>query len=116
LPEDILLAVCALLNLCFLQGTGYVPSTGKKAKWSWPTLTQCFRILRFIGQQEKFQVAICKLQFENESRSLPHTTQHHDFRLLGMSHCLFHDSVCSSGMRCRTVGRSLKKKTVGKYM
>jgi len=35
-------------------------------------------------------------------------TQDHDFRLLRMSHCLFHDTVCSSGIRCRKVGRSLK--------
>jgi len=31
-----------------------------------------------IGEQEKFQVTICNLQFENESRSLPHMTQDHD--------------------------------------
>jgi len=62
-----------------------------------------------IGQEEKFQVTICNLQFENESRSLPQMTQDHDFRLLSMSNCLFNDTVCSSGIRCRKVGLSLKK-------
>jgi len=32
LSEDILLAACALLNLCFLQGTSYVLSIGGKGE------------------------------------------------------------------------------------
>ena len=90
--EDILLAVCALLNLCFLQGVGYVLSIGKKSEVAMAYSNGTLQNFASIEKQEKFQVTICNLQFENESRSLPHMTQGHDFRLLGMSHCLFNDT------------------------
>ena len=57
----------------------------KKSEVTWPILTQYSRILLVDGQQEKSQVAIYNPQVENESRSLQHMTQDHDFRLLGMS-------------------------------